>query len=185
MASAGPKLVIAVSGDPGSGKSTVCERLARELGLRRIYAGGITREFAAARGMELMEFERFEQTHPEFDREIDARLIAAAKEGDIVIEGRMAAWAVREAGVPALSIFITLAPEERIRRIREREACSREEAETLAEFRQTQLVERLEKIYGVKFTDRSLYDTVVDATGMDREEEYQAVLAAARAFFAL
>ena len=52
-------IVVAVSGDPGSGKSTVCERLAPDFGLTRVYAGGLFRTFAAERGLSLAAYQDF------------------------------------------------------------------------------------------------------------------------------
>ena len=85
------KLVIAVSGDPGSGKTTVCAPLAWHLGIRRVYFGQIVRDMAIERGVTLMEFQAYLEAHPELDTALEERQIAEAKAGDVLLEGRMSA----------------------------------------------------------------------------------------------
>jgi cytidylate kinase len=48
-------MIVTVGGLPGTGTSTLCRLLERELGLPYVYAGQIFRQEAAARGLSLAE----------------------------------------------------------------------------------------------------------------------------------
>ena len=47
---------ITISGPPGSGKTTACNRLSEMLGLKAVVFGKIFRELAAEKHLSLLEF---------------------------------------------------------------------------------------------------------------------------------
>jgi len=169
-------IVIAVSGDPGSGKSTVCERLAPAFGLTRVYAGGLFRAFAVERGLSLMAYQDYAASHPEEDFRIDEAMRVAGRAGNALLEGRMSAWVARTAGIPALGLYLRITPEAQAKRIQERDGGTYEEALRASRLRQELDVERLKRLYKVDYTDPSWYDVVIDTSELDREGVYQAVL---------
>jgi cytidylate kinase len=82
---------ISITGDLGSGKSTVCRILEGRLGLKIFSTGAIQRGIAAERGMSTFELNKYMETHPELDAEIDGKLAALSDTGDdIIIDSRMA-----------------------------------------------------------------------------------------------
>lgn len=179
-----PPLVIAVSGDPGSGKTTVCEPLAVALGIRRVYFGQIVRDMAKERGMPLLAFQGHLDEHPEIDRALEARQVAEAQEGNVLLEGRSSALAVRQAGVPALKLFLAVRPEVQAQRLAGRDDASPEQAHVDALTRQSGLVRKFQGIYGTDFTDPSLYDRVIDTSDMTPAQVYAEVEREVRAYVA-
>lgn len=118
-------LVITVSGLAGSGTTTLCRKLAEHYGFKHVYAGLIFRQMAKERGMTLEEFQKYAELHPEIDREVDRRQIEAAKECNVVIEGRLAGWMVKNAD---LKIWLDAPIRVRAERVARREGITVEEA---------------------------------------------------------
>ena len=82
---------ISLAGDLGSGKSTVSDILINRLGAEYYSTGAIVRSIAEKRGMTVTELNKYMETHPEIDHEIDDG-IAALSEVDrfLIIDSRMA-----------------------------------------------------------------------------------------------
>ena len=62
---------ISLAGDLGSGKSTVANILISRLGAEYYSTGAIVRAIAEERGMTVTELNKYMETHPEIDHEID------------------------------------------------------------------------------------------------------------------
>src|SRR3989344_4118836 len=83
--------VIRVSGHQGSGKTTVCKRLAEALGYNYIYVGGIFRKKAEAEGKEIEQYYDELGGNPELEKKVDSEIAALLNENDCqIVEGRMA-----------------------------------------------------------------------------------------------
>ena len=85
-------MLITVSGLPGSGKTTVARLISRQLGLRHVYAGDVFRKEAERRGLSLEAFSRLAETDHEIDRALDRGMLDIARQGDVVLEGRLAGF---------------------------------------------------------------------------------------------
>ena len=152
-------LVITVSGLAGSGTTTLCRNLAKHYGFKHIYAGLIFRQMAKERGMTLEEFQKYVELHPEIDREVDRRQVEAAKECNVVIEGRLAGWMVKNAD---LKIWLDAPIMERAKRVARREGVSVEEAFVQIAEREKQNRKRYLNLYGIDIEDKSIYDLIIN-----------------------
>ncbi len=82
---------ISLAGDLGSGKSTVSKILISRLGAEYYCTGAIVRSIADKRGMTVVELNKYMETHPEIDHEIDDGLRAlGGVDKLLVIDSRMA-----------------------------------------------------------------------------------------------
>src|SRR5262245_23775099 len=115
------RVLITISGLPGSGKTTVARLVAEALGLEHVYAGDLFRRQAEAAGLSLAEYARRAETDHSIDRRLDDTMRARARRGDAVLEGRLAAFVAEEAGVDALRIFLDASEQVRADRIVGRE----------------------------------------------------------------
>lgn len=164
---------ISITGDLGSGKSSVCEILQQKYNLFRYSTGVIQREIAAKRSMTTYELNKYMETHPEIDTEIDDGLKALAKsEKSLVIDSRMA-WHF----VPnTFKVFLTVDVREAARRImiadrgNIEQYSSTEEAVQMLYARKESENNRYKKQYNVDCSDLSNYDAVIDTTISEPEE---------------
>ena len=82
---------ISLAGDLGGGKSTVADILIKRLGAEYYSTGAIVRAIAAERGMTVGELNKYMETHPEIDHEIDNGIAALSDdERFLIIDSRMA-----------------------------------------------------------------------------------------------
>lgn len=82
---------ISLAGDLGSGKSTVAGILIERLKAEYYSTGAIVRSIAAKKGMSVVELNRYMETHPEIDHEIDEGLKELSSlDKMLVIDSRMA-----------------------------------------------------------------------------------------------
>ncbi|MGH7896197.1 MAG: (d)CMP kinase [Candidatus Binatia bacterium] len=176
-------MLITISGLPGSGKTTVAQLVAAELGLEHVYAGNIFRRQADEAHLTLAEYLRRAETDPTIDRQLDDRMRERARAGDAVLEGRLAAFVAAEAGVPALRVFLDCSEPVRAARIATREGGAT--AARLAEIqaREASDRQRYRDIYGVDYHDHSRYDLVMDTDRRSPEDLAGEIVAEARVRF--
>jgi cytidylate kinase len=85
-------MIIAVAGLTGSGKNTLGELLAKELGYRLVCP--TFKDLAAMEGIPLMEFQKRAEKDPDIDKKFDAALKEMAAPGDCVVTSWLGAWMV-------------------------------------------------------------------------------------------
>lgn len=99
---------------PGSGKTTVAKKLAKKLGYRHYYIGGMRREMARKKGMTLAEFNKLGEKKFFTDRIVDEYQKKLGQSQDnFVIEGRTSFFLIPH----SLKIFLGCSYEEGAKRI--------------------------------------------------------------------
>ena len=170
---------ISITGDLGSGKSTVCKIISEKISAEVISIGSIQRAMAKEMGMTTYEFNRYMETHPEIDDKFDTMLKSydAVFGKNMLFDSRLA-WNF----VPsAFSVYLTVDLKEAGRRVfnanRENEGySSAEEAEQKLKARRASEVLRYSAAYGVTLSDMFNYDIIVDSTTATPEEFAGAIL---------
>lgn len=168
---AGP--TIAVSGPPGSGKTTYARRLARDLGLEYYSAGMIFRELAREKGISLEELNRIAAEDPRIDMEIDARTLKIGCKGGVVVEGHLVAWVL--GSVADVRIYVTAPLEVRVRRIASREKRSLEEVYRETVFREYLQWRRFLDYYGIDANSLHIFNLVIDTGYLGIEDAYSII----------
>jgi len=153
-------LVIAISGKAGSGKTTHARKLAEIFSLRYVSNGMLFRQLANDLGVSFKELHRMAEKDPSIDKLVDERAREEAKKGNVVIEGHLACWLLRD--LADLCIIFTAPLEERARRIAEREGRDFEEVLAEIRLREASNRARAKKYYGVDLEDWSVADLVVN-----------------------
>lgn len=172
-------MIITVSGPHGTGKSTYAAHLARELELRHVSAGLLFRKLAKERHMSLEEFGQLALKDPSIDRLVDEETMEEAEKGDVVVDGLLAGWVLKE--VADLRIYLTAPDNVRLERIAKRDNITPEEARKQTLHRESVQSERYRKHYGFKVEDRSIYHLVVDTSLVPEEDTAKILLTAALA----
>jgi len=85
-------MIITISGEPGSGKSTIAKALAEKFNLKLYSEGDFFRELAEEKGVSLLELNKMAEDDPSIDEAVEEKakkLVEEAKD-DFVIDGRTA-----------------------------------------------------------------------------------------------
>jgi cytidylate kinase len=168
-------MIIAVSGPPGSGKSTLSEIIARHFDLTLISSGDVFRAMAGERGISLEELGEIAEADPAIDKEIDQHQIELSKQGgNFLFEGRLSGWFIDADLKIMLKTDVTV----RARRIAERENISYEQAihETLR--RQESEAKRYGTFYDIDTSNLLPYDLVIESSVWDPQATAQIVITA-------
>ena len=173
---------ISLAGDLGSGKSTVSALLIDALGAEYYSTGRIVRSIADRMGMSIAELNRYMETHPEIDTEIDDGLKALSHdERSLVIDSRMA-WHFVE---NTFKVYMSVDLETSALRIMYANRAGEHKdslEDTVVETRQRRSSERKRYLeqYGTDIMDLSNYNFVVDTTAATPDEVAAAIISAYR-----
>jgi CMP/dCMP kinase len=167
---------ITLSGTPGSGKSTIAERLHEQLSLPYVYSGMIFRELAKERNMSLADFGSYCETHDDIDQELDEKQVTILKKGNVILEGRLAGWLAVLNNIPAFKIWIDAKPSIRAERIVEREGGNiKKQHEKLLNRQKSEQI-RYKKYYDIDVMDTSIYDLCIDSSNKSPQEILRIIL---------
>ncbi len=163
-------VTITISGTPGSGKSTVAKLLENKLGLRHVYSGMVFRDIAKKYKMSLEEFGKYCEENSEIDKELDDQQIEILRNGNVILEGRLAGWLAHQNNIPAFKVEVNADIETRAQRIvkREKGIVEKRKKEILERERSEAL--RYKKYYNIDLKDSSIYDVVIDSRDKTPEE---------------
>jgi predicted cytidylate kinase len=173
-------VIVTVGGLPGTGTSTLCGILERELGLPYVYAGQIFRQEAASRGLSLGELNELAQSDKSVDLELDRRQVELLRTGNVILEGRMAGWLSYRYELAALRVWVVCDEEERIRRLVERDGGDPETQRVATAERVAQEQDRYRRYYDADVNDSSIYDLILDSTSRTPADLAAEVLGAVR-----
>ncbi|MDR2944330.1 MAG: AAA family ATPase [Methanosarcinales archaeon] len=176
-------MIIAVSGLPGTGTTTVSKLLQERTGMEFISSGEIFRGIAAELGLSLAEFGALAETDVSYDRQIDDRQKELSKTKDnLIMEGRLAGHMSLEVppGKKILRVLLKAPLETRVRRIMSREQSASSFKFELDRTKTREESERVryEMYYGIDIADMSIYDLVIDSLKFDPETIVDLILRA-------
>ena len=170
---------ITITGDLGSGKSTVCKELNKSFGLQIFSTGTLQRKIAVEMGMSTLELNKYMETHPEIDRLIDGELVKLSGSAEnIAIDSRMAWHFVSDTYKVFLTTDETVAAQRVISDKRgpsEGYSGVRHAIELLKARKKSENFRYKEK-YGVDCYDFSNYDLILDTTDMPPELVAQVIM---------
>lgn len=168
------KHIISITGDLASGKTTVTKMIADELNFVIYKNGEYFRKLALEHNMNVTEFNKYVEAHPEIDRQIELSATKFAEENDnIIIDARLGWYSVPE----SYKIYLKVDIDESAKRaFGDENRKSTENFATVEEYKEDLKTrynlenDRYFKLYGVKKNDMSNYDLVVDTTNITPEE---------------
>ncbi len=171
---------ISLAGDLGSGKSTVSDILIERLGAEYYSTGAIVRSIASKYGMDVGEFNKYMETHPEIDREIDDGLCALSDEDKLMIIDSRLAWHFTKGTFKVYLSTDTVTSALRIMNANRRgeHKATLEESIEATKARRESEKKRYREQYGVDIKDLMNYDLVVDTTVATPEEVADCVVSA-------
>ena len=185
-----PKQIITISGDPGSGKSTIAQALAKKIKAKRIYIGKIRRKIAKDKKMTLAELNQYALTHPETDVDVDKMVAKQARQlaqnSPVIVEGRVQFYFLPE----SLKVYITVSIAEGAKRIwnslksqKDKKERNEGEFESIGEVEKSikQRInndkKRYKKYYNLDHTQKSHYDLIIDTTNLNKQQAIKKTIA--------
>lgn len=168
------KQIISLGGELASGKGAVSKILMEKLDYGVYRNGDYFRELAKEKGMDVTTFNKYVESHPEIDRQIENSASEYAKNHDkFVIDARLGWYAVPESFKVYLKVDINVAAKRAFEDLKRKET---EKFATLEEQKQD-IKKRYElennrywELYHVRKEDLNNYDLVIDTTKLTPEE---------------
>lgn len=172
------KSTIIFSGMAGSGKSSLAKAIAKKYGLKYICGGDILKEMAREEGYKItgndwwetadgIKFLSQRKKNFDFDKRLDAHMIAKAKKGGVA----MTSWALPWLCAPGIKIWVDVTQEVRAKRISGRDGIQYDAALKLVKTRDAENIALYKKMYGYTLgPDKKAFDLVLDANVKGIEE---------------
>lgn len=179
-------MIITISGDIGSGKSTTGKLLAKQLGYRYLSTGSIQRELAAKRNLTTLELNILSEKDPSIDREIDGYTMALNNaEENYVVDSRLAWHFIPK----SYKVYLRCQEEIAAKRIfNDRDRVSDESEEnakdllTKIKHRRKSEVRRFKKKYEVDLEDFTNYDLILDSSFFSPTEIVELIIGGSKLY---
>ena len=175
---------VILCGMPAVGKTTVARLVAKKMGVDLVGGGDILKEIAREEGYDAvgddwwdtkegMRFLKERQSSPEFDKEVDRRLLEKTKRGDVVITSYTLPWLAKD----GTKIWLAGTDLSRAERMAKRDGTTRPEAAKVIKARDSRNFALYKNLYGIEFgKDLSPFDFVVGTDGIPASKVATTVL---------
>ena len=170
---------ITISGEAGSGKSTVADIIANKIRVKRHSTGDYMRTMAAARGVTIIELNKIGETDPSIDKELDdwQKKLEKKKDESFVLDSRLGYHFIPS----SIKIFLEADINVRAERIFHASRLVEENTtlkKTIANIKKRQILERnrYKEKYGIDYLDFSKYDLVLDTTNMTPQQVAEKII---------
>lgn len=160
-------MIITISGDIGSGKSTTGKLLCQKLNYKYLSTGAIQRKIAAGMGLTTLELNHLTDERRDIDEKIDSYTKALSGSAvDYVVDSRLA-WHFIPSSYKVFLLCDDNIAAERISRdnTRRSDESVKDVGHLLTKIKERRLSEknRFKRIYGIDFEDQSNYDQIIDS----------------------
>lgn len=176
---------ITLSGELGSGKSTVANYLISKMPFKIVSAGLLFRQLAAKHGMSAKEFNEFIESDPKYDHYVDDTMAELGRTDEkIIFDSRMAWHFVPSSFKIYLYVDVDTATERifnDVGRVSESYTDKATARREIIDRRKSELL-RYQNFYHCNLDDYSNYDLIVDTSHATREEVNELVFNSFKAF---
>lgn len=158
---------LAISGDIGTGKSTLGKLLAEKLGWEYLSGGAHIRDWYKSKGI---DFSKINAVPEQVDRDLEDDFKKKMEEGSgIIFESRLAGWLAKDMN-GILKILCVTDFEEAVKRVSKREGKGEEQVMQDMKTRAAGLREKFKRLYGVDdFLDEKYFDLICNTTNNSPE----------------
>lgn len=181
---------ITITGNLGSGKSTICKIMENEYGFTIYSTGKVQRELARELGITTLEMNKLMCNDPKYDTMIDdttARIGRENKEQNIIFDSRLA-WNFVE---QSFKVFLAVSIDVAATRVMGDNRGQEEQYKTLKEAKALLLERartediRYRDMYGLEYFNYSNYNLVIDSTHSSTEIIAKIIIEEAKKFYEL
>jgi len=169
------KNIITITGEIGSGVTTVTDKLAEALEYRKFSAGGLFRNLARQYGMTIEQFNEYAKRNRIIDREIDTLIRQLGEGSEIVLDSRLGYYWIHD----SFRVYLTVDLDIAVKRIYSdiMEGKRKEESSTsiiqsiVSIQKQSESAqERYYRDYGIDISNTKVFDLIVDTDRKTPEE---------------
>ena len=171
-------MIISISGDLGSGKSTVAQIIAKQLNLKHYSSGDLFRHIAKEKGVTMEQLLKIGEQSDALDIEIDKYVEELGQtEDNFIIDSRLA-WHF----IPhSFKVFLTVDEKIGAQRIlthkrAEEQAATVEEMVEKNKQRRASEIKRYKEYYNLDLSNIAQYDLIINTSSIPAEEVAQKVL---------
>ena len=163
---------ITISGQPGSGTSTLVTKLEQHFNWSSLNGGQVFRDEANKRGLDLLTFGQLCRDDLSVDRVLDEDLKRRISEpdGPEIIESRLAGRWAFELGIDCTRLWIEVSEHERARRVVQREGGTLEQRLSDSATRMAIDQARFSELYGFQPADPEPYSDKISADDMSADD---------------
>ena len=176
---------ITLSGELGSGKSTVANYLIGKMPFRIVSAGLLFRQLAAKHGMSAKEFNEFIENDPKYDHYVDDTMAELGRTDEkIIFDSRMAWHFVPSSFKIYLYVDVDTATERifnDVGRVSESYSDKATARQEIIDRRKSELL-RYQNFYHCNLDDYSNYDLIIDTSHATIDEVNELVFNSFKAF---
>ena len=176
---------ITLSGELGSGKSTVANYLISKMPFRIVSAGLLFRQLAAKHGMSAKEFNEFIENDPKYDHYVDDTMAELGRTDEkIIFDSRMAWHFVPSSFKIYLYVDVDTATDRifnDVGRVSESYSDKETARQEIIDRRKSELL-RYQNFYHCNLDDYSNYDLIVDTSHASKDEVNELIYNSFRAF---
>jgi CMP/dCMP kinase len=165
------------------GKTTAADVISRKYGLKHVAGGDMLKEMAYERGYspsgsdwwdtsQGMKFLSERRTDPEFDKEVDRRLLDCVRKGDVVITIYPMPWLAKDDG---LKLWFDASQKNRAARLAGRDSISKTRALAIIKKRDQENKRIYKKLYGIDFgEDLAPFNFVINTNKLSAAQVVEA-----------
>ena len=174
------KMVICICGMAGTGKSTLSRKVAKRYNLKCYSGGDALKELAKAEGLDAsregwwetpegLNFLKRRASDPKFDKEVDAKLLQYAEQGNVLLDSWTMPWLLKG----GFKIWLMASIDKRAARVAVRDRISVAEAVKVLEEKEAQTKAIYKKLYGFSLgEDFEPFELVLDTDNLNADEVF-------------
>ncbi len=171
-------MILTISGLHGTGKSTIGNLIAENLGIQYYSTGHAFRDLAQEMNMTLEEFTEYVEKNPEIDEKLDEKIIKIAQKGNIIIDSQLSGYILNS--IADFKILLLCPLEIRVKRMAERDNTPYEEKLKETKLREESELERFKRLYDIELSDQEVikktYDLIINTENLTVEEILDKIL---------
>ncbi len=177
----GKTIVLCISGMAGTGKSTLSKKIAKKYNLRCYSGGDALKELAKDEGYEVtgegwwespvgLTFLEKRVKDPQFDKEVDGKLLNYAKMGNVLLDSWTMPWLLKD----GFKIWLNASLDKRATRVAERDKLTVEQAYAVLEEKEAQTKAIYKKLYGFSLDeDFTPFNFILDTDNLNADQVFE------------
>jgi cytidylate kinase len=174
-------LILCISGMAGTGKSTLSKKIAKRYNLKCYSGGDALKELAKEAGYEItgdgwwespvgLRFLEKRAKDPQFDKEVDSKLLGYAKLGNVLLDSWTMPWLLKD----GFKIWLMASFDKRAARVADRDKMTYEQAYQVLKEKEAQTKAIYKKLYGFDLGgDFTPFNFILDTDNLNADQVFE------------